>query len=189
MNKVLALLAVSSTFVVMPVLAADNYTIDPEYCLAHFEIARVGFSSQSGRFNKTNGKIALDISARTGSVDFTVDATSIDMGLAAWTSHLSDEGLFNVKKYPTMNFKSDKLIFDGNKVVAAEGQFTMLGVTRPLSLVVSNFQCGISTVDQRQMCSGNITANLKRSDFGLTKYIPAVSDEVKISVPVDAYKQ
>ena len=163
-------------------------TIDPEFCRAHFEIARVGFSSQSGRFNKTGGKITLDIPAKTGSVDFTIHTASIDMGAAAWTSHLSDEGLFNVKKFPSMNFKSDKLIFDGKKVVAAEGQFTMLGVTKPLKVVVSNFQCGISPIDKRQRCSGNISADLKRSDFGLTKYIPAVSDEVKISVPVDAYK-
>jgi polyisoprenoid-binding protein YceI len=64
----------------------------------------------------------------------------------------------------------------------------MLGVTQPLKVLVSNFQCGISSVDQRSMCSGNVTANIKRSDFGLTKYIPVVSDEVSISVPVDAYK-
>jgi polyisoprenoid-binding protein YceI len=80
------------------------------------------------------------------------------------------------------------LIFEGNNVVAAEGQFTMLGVTKPLKVVVSNFVCGISPVDQRSMCSGNVSANIKRSDFGLTKYIPVVSDEVSISVPVDAYK-
>ena len=72
--------------------------------------------------------------------------------------------------------------------MAAEGQFTMLGVTKPLKIAVNNFQCGVSPVDKRQLCSGNITATLKRSDFGLTKYIPVVSDEVAIDVPVDAYK-
>jgi len=187
MNKLFAILAASSTLA-MPALAADNYTIDPDFSMASFDIARVGFSSQSGRFNKTSGKVVLDLPAKTGSVDFTIFTKSIDMGSAAWTSHLSDPGLFNVKKFPTMNFKSDKLIFEGNKVVAAEGQFTMLGVTKPLKLTVSNFQCGVSPTDKRQVCSGNILADLKRSDFGLTKYIPAVSDEVRISVSVDAYR-
>ena len=187
MNKYFATFLLSSTLVTSA-FAADNYTIDPDFSLAHFEIARVGFSSQSGSFNKTGGKVILDLPAKTGSVDFTINTTSIDMGSAAWTSHLSDAGLFNVKKYPTMKFKSDKLIFDGNKVIASEGQFTMLGVTKPLTLTVRNFQCGVSPTDKRQMCSGNISAMLKRSDFGLTKYIPAVSDEVTISVSVDAYK-
>ncbi len=186
MKKCLAAFAVSSVLIAQA-FAADTYTIDPEFSAAHFEIARVGFSTQYGRFNKTDGKVTLDLAARTGSVEFTIHTASIDMGSAAWSSHLSDEGLFNVAKYPTMKFKSDKLIFHGNKVVAAEGQFTMLGVTKPLRVMVSNFQCG-TTLNKRQTCSGNISGTLKRSEFGLTKYIPAVSDEVKISVPVDAYK-
>ena len=81
-----------------------------------------------------------------------------------------------------MTFKSNKLIFEGDKVVAAEGQFTMIGVTKPLKIDVTNFQCG------KKVCSGEVAAVLKRSDFGLTKYIPAVSDEVTISVPIDANK-
>jgi polyisoprenoid-binding protein YceI len=145
MYKSVALFVVSSTFVALA-FAADNYTTDPDFTIAQFEITRLGFSSQSGRFNKTTGKIALDLPAKSGSVDFTIYTSSIDMGLAAWTSHLSDPGLFNVKKFSTMNFKSNKLIFDGNKVIAAEGQFTMLGVTKPLKVVVRNFQCGVSPV-------------------------------------------
>ena len=131
----------------------------------------------------------IDLAAKQGNVDFTIHTMSIDMGSAAWTSHLSDPGLFNVKKYPTMTFKSDKLIFDGNKVIGAEGKFTMLGVTNPLSVEVNHFECGVNPTNKKQMCSGNITATLKRSDYGLMKYIPAVSDEVKINVPVDAYKE
>jgi polyisoprenoid-binding protein YceI len=187
MKKYLALSLALSTFV-PSAFAADSYTIDAGYSMAHFDIQRLGFSTQRGSFNKTSGKVTLDLAAKKGSVDFTINTQSIDMGSAAWTAHLSDEGLFNVKKYPTMHFKSDKLIFDGEKIVAAEGQFTMLGVTKPLKITVNNFQCGVSPVDQRKMCSGNITASLKRSDFGLTKYIPVVSDEVAIEVPVDAYK-
>lgn len=187
MYKLLALFAASSTLA-MAAAAADTYTVDSDYSVAQFEIERLGFASQSGRFKRTSGKITLDLPAHKGSVDFAIDTRSLEMGPPAWSSHLSDEGLFNVKKYPTMNFKSDKLIFDGDKVVAAEGQFTMVGVTRPLKITVSRFNCGIRPIDKRDVCSGNISAHLKRSEFGLTKYIPAVSDEVNISVPVDAYK-
>jgi polyisoprenoid-binding protein YceI len=168
--------------------AADNYTIDPISSLARFEIAQVGIVPLGGRFNKTSGKLTMDLSAKSGSVNFTIETASIDMGSKGWSSHLGDEGLLNVKKYPTMNFKSDKLVFSGDKVVAAEGQFNMLGVTKPVKLVVQNFQCGVSPIDKRDICSGDVSTILKRSDFGLKKYIPAVSDEVNISVRVDAYK-
>jgi polyisoprenoid-binding protein YceI len=168
--------------------AADSYTIDPGFSMASFEIPRVAFSSQRGLFTKTKGRVLLDLTAHKGSVEFIIDTRSIDMGSAAWTAHLADDDLFNVEKFPSMTFKSDNLIFEGNKVVAAEGQFTMLGVTQPLKLLVANFQCGISPVDKRSMCSANISANIKRSDFGLTKYIPVVSDEVSINVSVDAYR-
>ena len=171
-----------------PAFAADTYIIDPAHAPAQFDIARVGFSSQRGSFKKTTGKVTLDLVNKTGSVDFTVQTNSVDMGSTAWTVHLSDEALFNVKKFPTMNFKSDKLIFEGERVIAAEGNFTMLGVTKPLTVKVTGFQCGVSPVDKRKLCSGNISASLKRSDFGLTRYIPVVSDEVVVTVPVDAYK-
>jgi polyisoprenoid-binding protein YceI len=167
---------------------ADSYSIDSSHSRANFEITRIGHSKQNGSFNKTSGKVTLDFASKSGSVDFTIHTTSIDMGSAAWNAHLSDPGLFNVKMFPTMTFKSSKLIFEGDKVVAAEGQFTMIGVTKPLKIDVHNFQCGKNQGDNRQVCSGEIAATLKRSDFGLTKYIPAVSDEVTISVPIDAYK-
>ena len=185
MKKLLSLILFGSA---AAAFAADSYTIDPAYSMAHFDIARVGFSAQRGSFNKTSGKVTLDLPAKKGSVDFTIQTASIDMGSAAWTAHLSDEGLFNVKKFPTMHFRSEQLVFEGDKVVAAQGQFTMLGVTRPLRLAVNNFQCGVSPLNKKPLCSGNITAAIKRSDFGLTKYIPVVSDEVSITVPVDAYR-
>ena len=171
-----------------PALAADTYTIDPEYTIPVFEVEHLGFTTQRGRFNKTEGKVALDFAAQKGMVEFTVSTTSLDMGSQAWTIHVSGPGLFSVEQYPTITFKSDKLIFAGGKIVAAEGQFTLLGVTKPLKVNVDRFACGANPLNKKPMCAGNITATLKRSEFGMVKYIPTVSDEIKISVPVEAYK-
>jgi polyisoprenoid-binding protein YceI len=172
-----------------PALAApEKYTIDPEYTVPVFEVVHVGLTTQHGRFNKTSGKIVIDLAAKTGSVDFSIETHSLDMGSAPLSSHLSDEAMFNVKKFPSITFKSDRLIFDGNKVVAAEGQFTMLGVSKPLKVTVLGFQCITHPLNKKAMCGGDISATIKRSEFGFTKYIPTVSDLVKISVPVEAYK-
>jgi polyisoprenoid-binding protein YceI len=187
MNKYLVAFLTLST-AAFSSFGADIYTIESGSSKPSFEVERVGFSKQIGTFSKTQGKVTLDLAGQSGSVNFTINTGSIDMGNKAWTAHLSDPELFNVKRYPTMSFKSNTLIFEGNKVVAAQGTFTMLGIAKPLKVSVKNFQCTAQPDNSRQMCSGEIAAVLKRSEFGLTRYIPAVSDEVAISVPVVAYK-
>lgn len=180
--------AVATMFLAAPAFSADSYTMDPEYTIPVFEVQHLGFTTQRGRFDKTDGKVVLDFAAKKGSVEFTVHTNSLDMGSRAWTIHVSSEGLFNIEKYPTMSFKSDRLIFDGDKVVAAEGQFNLLGVTKPLTVTVNRFACATNPQNKKFMCAGDIAATIKRSDFGMTKYIPTVSDEIKINVPVEAYR-
>ncbi|MCX7176439.1 MAG: YceI family protein [Proteobacteria bacterium] len=187
MQKTLALFALSAVLAA-PAFAADSYTVDPSHTFPVFEVNHFGFTNQRGRFNKSAGKITLDLAAKKGSVELIIDTTSLDMGFDTWNQHLSADGFFNTEKFRTMTFKSDKLIFDGAKVIAAEGSFTLLGVTKPLKLTVNNFRCAPHPFTKKDMCGADVTATLRRSDFGMTKFLPAVSDEVKISSPVEAYK-
>ena len=189
MNKHWIALAVAVAAAAPAYAAADTYTFDPEYTIPVFEVVHLGFTTQRGRFDRIDGKAVVDVAAKTGSVEFTVYTNSLDMGSRAWTIHVSSEGLFNVEKYPTMTFKSDRLVFEGDKVVAAEGQFTLLGVTKPLRIALANFACGPNPMNQRPMCAANVTATIRRSEFGMTKYIPTVSVEIHITVPVEAYRQ
>ncbi|MDD5175939.1 MAG: YceI family protein [Sterolibacterium sp.] len=187
MKKSLAALALSA-ILSAPALAADSYTIDPGHTYPSFEINHLGFSTQRGRFDKNSGKITLDATAKTGSVELNIDVASINMVVPALTKHLLSEDFFNAEKFKTMSFKSDKLVFEGDKIVAAEGNFTLLGVTKPLRLTVSNFHCGQNPMSKKTMCGADVTATIKRSEFGMTKYLPAIGDEVKIGAPVEAYK-
>jgi polyisoprenoid-binding protein YceI len=169
-------------------LAAETYTIDSEHTVPTFEISHLGFSTQSGRFNKATGTITLDRAARKGSVDATIFTDSLDMSSPAWTAHMKAEGLFNVEKFPTMTFRSTNLVFSGSKVVAAEGELSLCGVTKSVRVEVKGFQCARNPRDGRSMCSGDVSASLRRSDFGMTKYIPEVSDELTVKIPVEAYR-
>jgi polyisoprenoid-binding protein YceI len=187
MNKLMIAIALASS-VAVSAHAADSYTIDANHTFPVFEVNHLGFSVQHGRFNKSSGKITLDMAAKKGSVDLTIDATSLDMGFPLWDEHMAADGFFNSAKFPSMTFKSDKLIFKKGKVVAAQGEFTLLGVTRPLTVSVNGFTCGENPMTKKPMCGANISGTIKRSDFGMTKYVPAVGDEVKIHVPVEAYK-
>ena len=186
MNKLLAILLAS--LFAAPAYSADNYTIDSRHTFPVFEANHMGFSTQRGRFNKSSGKVTLDPSAKKGSVELTIETASLDMGSDKWDEHMKSEDFFNVAQFPTMRFVSDKLVFDGDKVVAAEGSFTLLGATKPLTLTVNNFRCAPHPMVKKPACGADITATLKRSDFGMAKYIPGVSDEVKITSPIEAIK-
>lgn len=187
MNKIMLAVALAGS-VSLSAVAADSYSIDPNHTFPVFEVNHLGYSVQHGRFNKTSGKIMLDMAAKKGSVDLTIETTSLDMGFPLWDEHMSADGFFNTAKFPTMTFKSKKLVFKDDKVVAAEGEFTLLGVTKPLTITVSDFKCGDHPMMKKPMCGANISGTIKRSEFGMSKYVPAISDDIKIHVPVEAYK-
>lgn len=186
MKKSLIAFAIAATLSTS-VFAADTYIIDARHTFPSFEVSHLGFSIQRGRFNKTSGSFALDTAAKSGSIDISIDASSIDTGLAELEKHMQGEDFFDTAKYPTITFKSKSLQFDGDKLTGAEGDFTLLGVTRPVRLKVDHFKCGRHPMTKVAMCGANATTTIKRSEFGMTKYVPAVGDEVKIAIQVEAF--
>ncbi len=173
-----------------PAPAQETYVIDPVHSQPMFEVRHMGFSLQRGTFSKATGKITLDRAARKGAIDVTIDTTTvktIDPGL---DTHVRGEDFFNVAKYPSMTFKSSELSFDGDRVVGADGELTLLGITRPVKLKVANFVCGDHPFTRKPMCGAEVTATIKRSEWGMKYGVPkAVGDDVKIMIPVEAYRE
>jgi len=170
-------------------LAADSFNIDSRHTFPVFEVNHLGFSTQRGRFNRVTGKITLDTAAQKGSVEVVIDTASIDMGLEDWDKHMKSEDFFNVEKYPTMTFKSDKFIFKKGKPTEVHGELTLLGVTRPVVLSVNQFNCGVHPINKKEVCGADLTTRIKRSDFGMTKFLPGIGDEIRILIPVEAFKE
>ena len=110
------------------------------------------------------------------------------MGFAKWDEHMKSPDFFNVTQYPTMRFTSDKLVFDGDNVVGAEGKFTLLDTTRPLTLKVDNFHCAPHPMTRKMHCGANISATIQRTQFGMAKFVPLVGDEIKLYSPIEADK-
>ncbi|MCU0736208.1 MAG: YceI family protein [Methylotetracoccus sp.] len=186
MRKVATLVLASLT--AASAVAADSYTIDPNHTLPVFEVNHLGFTTQRGRFDKTSGKIQLDREKNKGAVDWTIEADSINMGQTKWNDHLKSADFFNAAQFPTITYHSEKLLFQGSTPVSAEGSLTLLGVTKPLKVKIHRFTCGTNPMTQKDLCAADIEATLKRSEFGMTKYLPGVGDEVRVLVPVEAYK-
>jgi polyisoprenoid-binding protein YceI len=186
--KTKLLIATLAATLAAPVLAADTYSIDSRHTLPSYEINHFGWSTQRGRFEKVTGKIVLDRAAASGSVDVTIDATSVSTGIAKLDEHLKSEDFFNVAKYPTITFKSKKLHFSADKLTAVDGELTLLGVTKPLTLTISGFQCGPNQMVKKDECGADATGTIKRTEFGMTKYAPALGDDVKLLINVEALK-
>lgn len=179
----LCLLAASAT----PAFA-QTYNIDPNHTYPSFEADHFGTSTWRGKFDKTSGTIVLDRAAKTGWLDITIDTASIDFGHAKLNEHARGKDLFNVEKYPTATYKSKSIKFDGDKPVSVDGEFTLLGVTRPLTLAINKFKCIQHPMLKREVCGADASAEFKRSDFGMNYGLPAFSPEVKLAIQVEAIK-
>lgn len=182
------LIAVAAAFAAAPAFAADSYTIDSKHTFPVYEINHFGWSIQRGRFSKVTGKLVVDKAAKTGSVDVTIDVASVDSGVDKLNEHLKSADFFDIAKYPTMTFKSKKVVFEGDKPVSVQGDFTMRGVTKPVTLAVSSFQCAMNDFIKKEVCGANATTTIKRTDFGMNYLAPGLGDEVKLLLNVEAAK-
>jgi len=169
--------------------AAGSYTVDPAHTFPHFEINHLGFSTMHGRFNATEGKLTVDLAGKTGSVDVKIDANSIDTGYPLFNEHLQAEDFFDTAKYPTITYKSTAVKFKGDQPVEVEGNLTIKGVTRPVTLTLGSFQVMPHPILKKDALGANATARIKRSEFNAGKYAPHVSDDVTLIIAVEAVKQ
>lgn len=168
--------------------AAETYTIDPRHTFPSFEVSHLGISTQRGRFNRTTGKISLDRAAKSGWVLMEVDPASVDTGDAQLEAVLRSETFFDAETHPYVYFRSTGLEYEGERLARVPGELTLLGVTRPLVLTVHSLNCGINPVTGKQTCGADVSALLRRSEFGMSRHIPAVGDEVRLLIQVEAVR-
>ena len=182
--------AASAAIVAMGAAAQETYNIDPVHSQPNFEVQHMGFSLQRGSFMKSSGKVTIDRAAKKGSIDVTIDATSIRTIDPRLDTHVKSPDFFNVEKYPTITFKSTDLVFDGDRVVEVNGELTLLGITKPVVLKVTNERCGEHPINKKPMCGAEATTTVKRSEWGMKYGLPrAVGDDVRIVIPIEAYKE
>jgi polyisoprenoid-binding protein YceI len=186
-RRLLCLTSAAATMLAAPTLAAENYSIDSTHTIPGFEVKHFGVTTQRGRFDRAKGCVTLDVAARRGSVALTIDARSLDIGSSAANRLLMSQAMLDVDRFPVITFQSDRLVFDGDQVVGAEGTLTLVGVSKPITVAVSGFSCGRHPLVKRPMCGGDISATLRRSEFGLTKFLPDIGDFVRIDVPVETF--
>ena len=183
-------IAAVSLITLLPVaaMAADSYTIDPAHTFPHFTINHLGFSTMHGRFDKTSGTITLDRAAKSGSVDISIETASISTGFSKRDDHLKSPDFFNAAEFPAITYKSTAVHFNGDKVSSVDGNLTISGVTKPVSLTITEFNCGTNPMSKKDECGAGATAHIKRSDFGVKYGVPNIGDDVNMEFEIEAIK-
>ena len=191
------LLVLPAVFLASSVLAApQNYAIDSLHSFPSFAVSHLGMSTIQGRFDKMTGRIVLDEAAKSGSLEVRIAATTVSSGdsrrsdgTRSRDEHLRGSDFFNSAEFPELIYKSTRFVFKGDAIESIEGNLTLLGVTRPLKLSVTAFKCGSHPFTKKPMCGADAVGTVKRTDFGMKFGVPAIADDVKLSINVEAYPE
>ena len=167
--------------------APVTYVIDPTHTYPSFEADHMGgLSVWRGKFDSSSGKVVYDKVAKAGSINVTVDMSSINFGMPKLDEHAKSAEMFDVAKFPTATYTGKFTKFDGASPTEAQGTLTMHGVTKPLTLTINSFQCKPSPLTKKEVCGADASAIFNRSDFGVNfgdKY--GFNQEVKLQIQVE----
>lgn len=188
----IALSAALLTLVAGSALAAPvTYQIDPGHTYPSFEADHMGgLSVWRGKFDKTSGTIVLDKEKGTGTVDITVDTSSVDFGHEKLNEHAKGPDLFDVTKFPTATYKGTLVNFKKGAPTEVKGEFTLHGVTKPLNLKINQFLCKPNPMTKKETCGADASASFNRKDYGLS-FGEAYGFKmlVKLQIQVEAVRQ
>jgi polyisoprenoid-binding protein YceI len=167
-------------------LSAQLYTFDPLHSSIVWHINHFGFSNPSGKFFAT-GTIDYDPkSPQNSKVTATIDLNNLVTGIPDLDKHLKGKLFFNVMQFPSASFVSDKVIISQQEISAVQGQLTLHGVTKPIILTVKLNKMGKNPITEKDSIGFSASTKLKRSDFGMNTLLPDVSDDVDVSIEIEA---
>jgi polyisoprenoid-binding protein YceI len=167
--------------------APVTYVLDPNHTFPSFEADHMGgLSVWRGKFNSSSGKVVYDKDAKSGSIDVTVDMSSVNFGVPKLDEHAKSPEMFDVAKFPTATYSGKFTKFNGAAPTEAQGTLTFHGVTKPLTLTINSFLCKPNPMSKKEVCGADASATFNRSDFGVNfgdKY--GFKQEVKLQIQVE----
>ncbi|MGN6151632.1 MAG: YceI family protein [Lysobacteraceae bacterium] len=167
--------------------APTSYKIDPNHTDVVASWSHFGFSNPIANFLKVDGVIVYDpANVAASKVEVTLPLDGLDAQVPDFNDHLRSADFFDAAQYPTVTFKSTSVKAAGKNKLIVVGDLTIKGITKPVTLNVTINKLGVHPLGQREAAGFNATATIKRTDFGLGKYAPNVSDDVKLTITTEA---
>lgn len=178
------LLAASALF---PAFAsAATWTIDPNHTAAHFSVRHLAVSNVRGEFGNVRGTISFDEQDPSkSSIEATIDATTVNTRVAARDSDLKSASFFDVEKFPTITFKSTRVRASGPNSFAVDGDLTIRGVTKPVTLQIEATP-PVKDAKGNERRGAEATTKVNRKDFGVSGASASVGDDVQITIDIEA---
>jgi polyisoprenoid-binding protein YceI len=174
------------------IAAPVTYNVDPEHTHPSFEADHFGgMSVWRGKINENAGTVILDREAQTGTVDITMDMSSIDLGLEKLHTHLkgADPGMLDVAKFPTAKYKGKLAKFKNGAPTEVQGELTLHGVTKPVTLTIRSFKCMAHPMKKTEFCGADAVGSFSREDFGVNwGKAFGFGMDVKLAIQVEAFK-
>ena len=165
---------------------ADIYVLDPVHTQVTFLVNHLGFSNSSGRFHVSRSALELDPQDWSkSSVQVTIPVDSLDMGDPTWKEHVTGARFLEADKYPTMTFKSTKVEVIDASHLKVTGNLTLHGVTKPVMLDTVVNKVGRNPLTRLPWAGFSATAQIKRSDFGMSNLLGLVGDDVTIRIEAE----
>jgi polyisoprenoid-binding protein YceI len=171
MRNLIAAVVLVSMATSAGVLAAPvTYEVDPRHTHPAFEADHFGgLSVWRGVFTATSGKIVLDREAKSGSVEVSIDPASVQTGVADLDKHLKSGEFLDVQKFPQATFKGKLANFKDGAPGEVQGELTLHGVTKPVTLTVKSFECQAHPMQKdKEVCGADAHGSINREDFGVT---------------------
>ena len=168
-----------------------TFVCDPTHTYPSFAADHLGgMSVWRGKFTKSTCTIVLDRQRRTGTVAVTVDTSSIDFGLQDLDEHARRPDFFDVAKYPAAIYQGTLADFVNGKPTKVVGNFTLHGVTRPLTLTLRTFECKDIPMMHQYRCGADAEGEFQRDQYGMD-FGKAFGFEmwVRLHIQVEAVRQ
>lgn len=170
-------------------IAADTFRTDPTHSTVVFRVKHMNISYCYGRFNKIAGTFRLDEANPAESmVDIEVTAGSIDTDNADRDKRLRSADFFDAERFKTIRFQSKKTTRKANGPFVVEGELTLHGVTRPITVEIESTGAGKGMVGELRAGLETVF-NIRRTDFGMNKMVGPVADEVRLIVSLEGIKE
>ena len=169
------------------VAASETYVIDSSRTSSEFSYRYLGIANQTHRFDKISGTVVFDRASQSGSAEVTIDASSVNTGQPLLDAQMQTADFFDTANYPVITFKSSKMSLNGEQSSLA-GELTIKGVTRPVTLAVTHFQCMQDLAAPMETCGANATVTVRRSDYNMGKYPLLVSNDITLNLALKAVK-
>ncbi len=166
-----------------------TYSVEPTHTRVLFAVSHMGFTTWYGEFTNVSGSLTLkpkEVGAST--LDITIPATTISTSNTRLDGELNSPTWLDTTKYPTITFKSTKILRTGHDTAKVTGNLTFHGVTKPETLDVTFNASGVNFVSKQYTVGFNATGTIKRSDFAESTYVPIIGDDVTLIISVGFVK-